>query len=86
MGDLGKAVGNRVKRLRKSRGLSQEGFGFSCGINRGHMGEIERGKKNVTIETLGKLAHKGFKMTLSRFLSGIEKEPIKQDKQKGQPG
>ncbi len=41
--------GHTVRELRKSRGLSQEGFADLAGIDRSYMGHIERGERNVTL-------------------------------------
>ena len=37
---------------RLKRGWSQDMFGDLSGLNRAHVGEIERGESNVTIQTL----------------------------------
>jgi len=79
---LQKAIGERVRKWRKKRRISQESFQAFCGIGgRAQMSNLERGKLNLTLETLGKLARKGFGMTRAQFLNGLEKEP----KQKGRP-
>ncbi|WP_320837936.1 helix-turn-helix transcriptional regulator [Zhongshania sp.] len=44
-----KLFGERVRQLRKQRGLSQEDFASLSGIDRSYMGNIERGEQNVTI-------------------------------------
>ena len=67
---LQKKIGDRVRELRLKRGWSQEHFADVCGIHRGHMGQIERGEKDVTISTLAKIG-KGLEMTVSAFLKGI---------------
>lgn len=41
--------GNRVRRIRKARGLSQEALAALANIDRSYMGHIERGEKNVTL-------------------------------------
>ena len=38
--------------MRTKRGWSQDEFGDRSGLNRAHVGEIERGESNVTIQTL----------------------------------
>ena len=70
MQDLQKKIGNRIRGLRSKRGWSQEEFADLCGIHRGHMGQIERGEKDVTISTLAKLS-KGLEMTVSALLKGV---------------
>ena len=47
-----RAIGSRVRELRKSRGWSQEYLSDLCHIHRSHMGAIERGETNVTLSTL----------------------------------
>ena len=44
-----KLFGERVRQLRKQRGLSQEDFASVSGIDRSYMGHIERGERNVTL-------------------------------------
>jgi transcriptional regulator with XRE-family HTH domain len=70
MQELQEKIGTRIRALRKERGWSQEVFADSCGIHRGHMGEIERGEKNLSITTLAKVAN-GLGITVSALLKGI---------------
>jgi len=49
-------VGARVRALRKKRGWSQDVFADRTGLHRAHVGEIERGESNVTLQTLKILA------------------------------
>lgn len=41
--------GRVVRELRKEKGLSQEAFADLAGVDRGYMGNIERGKSNLTL-------------------------------------
>jgi transcriptional regulator with XRE-family HTH domain len=50
--DIQKRIGERVRTLRKAAGFTQDVFAERAGLNRAHMGEIERGEQNVTIQTL----------------------------------
>lgn len=43
------AFGQRVRAMRKAKGLSQEAFADLTRIDRSYMGHIERGEKNVTL-------------------------------------
>jgi len=47
-----KQVGGTVRALRLKKGWSQDEFADLSGLNRAHVGEIERGESNVTIQTL----------------------------------
>jgi transcriptional regulator with XRE-family HTH domain len=50
--DVQKEIGGTIRRLRKKSGWSQDVFADRSGLNRAHVGEIERGESNVTIQTL----------------------------------
>jgi transcriptional regulator with XRE-family HTH domain len=45
-------VGATVRALRLKRGWSQDVFADKSGLHRAHVGEIERGESNVTLQTL----------------------------------
>ena len=51
-----KRLGEAVRAARKARGLSQEALADAAGIDRSHMGKIERGERNVTLLNLVKIA------------------------------
>jgi transcriptional regulator with XRE-family HTH domain len=54
--DIQKRVGGTVRALRKEKGWSQDVFADKTGLHRAHVGEIERGEANVTLQTLKILA------------------------------
>jgi transcriptional regulator with XRE-family HTH domain len=54
--DVKKLVGDRIRELRKGRGLSQEELGWKSDLHHTHIGSIERGEKNWSIETLVKVS------------------------------
>ena len=56
MQDVQKQIGATVRALREKRGWSQDVFADLSGLNRAHVGEIERGEANVTIQTLKTIA------------------------------
>ena len=51
-----KNLGERVRYLRREKGWSQERFAYESGIGRSFMGAIERGEKDIRIQSLCKLA------------------------------
>jgi len=53
---LRRVVAHNVRRLRLAQGLSQEAFADRCGLHRTYVGAIEREERNVTLETLERLA------------------------------
>ncbi|MEM5290678.1 helix-turn-helix domain-containing protein [Paraburkholderia sabiae] len=51
------AIGAAVRTYRLKHGISQEELAYICGIDRSHMGKIERGERNVTILNLLRIAN-----------------------------
>jgi transcriptional regulator with XRE-family HTH domain len=43
------AFGEKVRQIRKEKGLSQEALADLAGIDRSYMGHIERGDQNITL-------------------------------------
>jgi transcriptional regulator with XRE-family HTH domain len=54
--DIQKRVGANVRALRLKRKMTQDIFAERAGLHRAHVGEIERGESNVTIQTLKLIA------------------------------
>ncbi len=59
-------VGQRIKELRTKQGLSQEEFAFRCELDRTYITSLERGKRNISLTNLEKIAN-AFNITLSEF-------------------
>ncbi len=68
--DYRRRLGDRIRKLRNQRGLSQEEFASVCGVNRSYMGRIERGELNLTLDTLAKVG-KGLGTSVWALLKGI---------------
>lgn len=49
-------LGNAVRARRKTLDLSQEALADAAGIDRSHMGKIERGERNVTFLNIVRIA------------------------------
>lgn len=63
-------IGERLRVLREEMGLSQADLADMCHLDRNHVGAVERGEINVTMETLLVLCiHVG--TTLSEIYKGI---------------
>ena len=56
MEDLIKLVGERIRFFRKERGLSQEELAYRAALHNTYIGQVERGEKNATIESLAKIS------------------------------
>ena len=61
-------MADRVSTLRAERGWSQEELGARSGLTYKFIGEVERGQKNPSLESLGAIAH-GFGMDIADLLS-----------------
>jgi len=49
-------LGQSIRERRKAQGLSQEALADASGVDRSHMGKIERGERNVTLLNLLRIA------------------------------
>lgn len=67
---LYRQLGTNVRRLRLEQGWSQDVLSDRSGLHRAHIGEIERGETNVTLQTLKTLADT-FKVRVSDLLKGL---------------
>lgn len=68
-----KLFGNRVRELRKEKGLSQEKFALAVGLDRTYIASLEAGKRNVSLQNIAKIAN-GFNMSLAELFNGMEEE------------
>ena len=56
MESLGAAVGIAIRNRRTAMGLSQEQLGEIAGLDRTYISGVERGVRNPTISSLGRIA------------------------------
>ena len=49
--------GERVREIRKEKGLSQEELSFKADLHRTYIGMIERAEKNITLVNIEKIAN-----------------------------
>lgn len=76
MDDIVKRLGERIRRLRKERNLSQDQLAELSGLHTNYVGQVERGEKNLTIETLKKVVD-GLGVSLEelfRYLGPMKKK------------
>lgn len=64
-------IGLAIRALRAQRNVSQEKLALETGIGRRYMSDIENGRRNVSLETLEKLAG-FFEMDASELVRRIE--------------
>lgn len=73
--ELTRAVGENIKRIRKSKKLSMERLAAEAGVSRSMLGQIERGEANPSVGLLGKLAG-ALKVPAEVLLENDDFEPL----------
>lgn len=69
--EVQKAIGDRIRYLRTRKGWpSQKALADACGMNHGHMGQIERGQVDVCLGTVARIA-KTLNITVSELFEDI---------------
>ncbi|WP_435894874.1 helix-turn-helix transcriptional regulator [Oceaniferula spumae] len=63
-------LGKNIRRIRESKGLSQEDLALEAGLDRTYVGGVERGERNPTITSALKIA-KALNTTLSVITEGV---------------
>jgi transcriptional regulator with XRE-family HTH domain len=53
---LQKRFGERMRELRRQRGLSQEALALACDLDRTYIGGVERGERNVSLVNIHRIA------------------------------
>ena len=56
MSNIVKVLGQRIRNYRTAKGLSQEKLAELAGCHSTYIGQIERGEKNATIESIEKIS------------------------------
>ena len=62
--------GERIKQLRLSKGLSQEKFAISIDMDRTYYASVEKGKRNISIVNIEKIA-KGLDISLEELFREV---------------
>ncbi len=53
---VSKLLGEKIRDIRKGKNLSQEHVAYIASLSPAHLGQIERGNKKPTVETINKIA------------------------------
>lgn len=56
MGNIAKIIGQRIRNYRTELGLSQEKLADIAGCHATYIGQLERGEKNATIESIERIS------------------------------
>ena len=67
MAEINKKVGERIRKYRLVKGLSQEKLAFEADLHRAYIGQIERGEKNIGVQNLQKIAT-ALKVKISKLI------------------
>ena len=70
MNELAKTIGNRLRNYRLQKGFSQEKLAEIAGCHTTYIGQLERGEKNATIESIEKIAS-ALQVSLSQLFEKI---------------
>ena len=54
--DINKVFGENLRRIRMEKNISQENLAFLSGMDRTYVSGIERGKRNVSLVNINKIA------------------------------
>ena len=71
--DLLLAFGQTVRKIRLSKEISQEKFADMCDLHRTYISDIELGKRNVSLENIGKMA-KALDINISELFQEVEND------------
>lgn len=65
------ALGARIRELRKAREWSQEGLAAASGLHWTYIGQVERGERNLTLQSMQAIA-KALKIKISELFQGLD--------------
>ena len=70
MSEIAKIIGQRIRNYRTKLGLSQEILAELSGFHHTYIGQLERGEKNATIESIEKIS-KALDIPLSKLFENL---------------
>ena len=71
MSALATEIGKRIRNYRLQQDMSQDDLAEKCGMHPTYIGQIERGEKNATIESISKIGS-GLNVSLSTLFEHLE--------------
>jgi len=71
--DLLLTFGKTIRKIRLSKNISQEKFADLCNLHRTYISDIELGKRNVSLENIGKMAS-ALDMNISELFREVESD------------
>lgn len=76
--DIKQALGTALKQIRLERNISQEKFALKINMDRTYYASVEAGKRNISIENIGKIA-KGLNVSLADLFLYVEDALVSSD-------
>ena len=64
---LQQKIGNRIRELRESKGISQQNLAAVCNFEKANLSRIEAGRTNPTVSTLYKISQ-ALEITISELV------------------
>ncbi|MFJ7890007.1 helix-turn-helix domain-containing protein [Lysinibacillus xylanilyticus] len=74
MSELTNNIGEKIRHYRKQRGYNQEELAYRASLHNTYIGQLERGEKNVTVESLAKVCE-ALDITLGDFFQSSAATP-----------
>ena len=71
MSDIAKILGQRIRNYRTQKGLSQDKLAELAGFHPTYIGQIERGEKNATLESIEKISS-ALNISLSKLFEKLD--------------
>lgn len=68
-------LGQRIRSYRKSSGLSQERLAELADLHPTYIGQLERGEKNASVETLARISH-ALHVPMTKLLEKLDEYDI----------
>lgn len=69
--DISVELGMRIRYYRKEKDITQEKLAEICSLHPTYIGQVERGEKNATLESVYRIS-KGLGIPMSKLLENIE--------------
>lgn len=64
-------LGSVLRAIREEKGISQEKFALSIGMDRTYYASVEAGKRNISIQNIQKIAN-GYHISISELFKRVE--------------
>lgn len=67
MNELFVRFGQKLRRIRERKGISQEKLAELAGLHRTYVSSVERGERNISLQNIARLA-KALEVTMARLM------------------